>query len=346
MLIALLAGKDTPQATEMLEEAKRLSGKQKSVTISFLTDMEKLKRGTGSEELLANSSKASIDRQERATMASKVEKRGGAVVKTEAEALAMLDQADEVGKMLDENALATAQSVKAYQTKDYVALGKLLALATTVANAIGLWLCLSKIRESKDVNEIRYAWFGVGDSAAGIVGGLLELWAVGQTGKDLAAASPGTTPEMVTAHSGWLTGLRMGVALSGVVAGILNGYVNWANGDNADKSGDIAVARLYYVSAYAFGGTFSTSSGLAASLWLARAFVRVEERAAVSATTRAIVRFAARRGGRWCDAVRRGPGSAGGGSGLRSRRHHPDADGRTKMGAPHPLWPAQRRAFR
>ena len=130
MLIALLAGKDTPQAKEMLEEAKRLSGKQKSVTISFLTDMEKLKRGTGSEELLANSSKASIDRHERTTMASKVEKRGGAAVKSEAQARAMLDQADEVGKMLDENAVATAQSVKAYQTKDYVALGKWLMRST------------------------------------------------------------------------------------------------------------------------------------------------------------------------------------------------------------------------
>ena len=244
-----------------------------------------------------NAAEASTDREVRAEMAAKTEKKGGVAVKTKAETQALLNIADETERMLDKNAAAAAQSVQAYQAKDYVAIGKWLAVGTMMTNAIGLWLCLSKIQDSQDANEIRYAWFGVGDSTAGIVGGLLELWAISDTGKALKAATPGTTSELVTAHSGVLTGLRMGVALAGAVAGILNGYVNWAKSGNAKNSSDIAVAYLYWTSGSAFHGTAVTSTGVAASLWLVRAFGRVEEGAAVRAGTRAIVRFAVRRGG-------------------------------------------------
>jgi hypothetical protein len=52
-----------------------------------------------------------------------------------------------------------------------------LAIGCVVIQTLGLLSNLGSL-DSKNLKEVRDAWYGVSDSAAGMMGGLMEMWVV------------------------------------------------------------------------------------------------------------------------------------------------------------------------
>jgi hypothetical protein len=133
-----------------------------------------------------------------------------------------------------------------------------LALGSIFVQGVGLVNGLKALESAKDAKEVRDAWYGIWDSTAGALGGLLELWAVAVNSRTLVQAGA-----QAVAQSAGLGALKFAANLAGAAGGAVNAAAAWAKAEDAGTAGNPSVARLYYGSFAAFSGTVVTGSAIA-----------------------------------------------------------------------------------
>lgn len=144
-----------------------------------------------------------------------------------------------------------------------------LAIGSIIVQGIGLVNGLGALADAKTQKDVRDAWYGIYDSTAGAMGGLLELWAVAVNSRTVVQA--GTQG---AARSMPLAAIRFAGNMAGAAGGAVNAAAAYAKGDDAKIVGNKSVAELYRYSGHAFMGTAATSSltafGVAADWVVAR----------------------------------------------------------------------------
>lgn len=158
-----------------------------------------------------------------------------------------------------------------------------LALGTIAVQMIGIYNSLNSIKNARDAQRIRAAWFGMFDSAAGLLGGLLQMCAVAVEATILLQAGAAAAEK-----SRYLALLRFGASITGAAGGALNAVALWINHKEEKNLANNDAAKLYALSSVMFMGTSLTASLLGAG-GLAR-------RAVAGGTTNVIARALAARG--------------------------------------------------
>ena len=132
-----------------------------------------------------------------------------------------------------------------------------LAIGSLFVQGIGLVNGLKSLTDARTAKEVRDAWYGIYDSAAGAIGGLLEMWAVAVNTRTVAKLG-----EAAAAKSLGLGALRFAGSIAGAAGGVVNAVAAWAKGQDAEHNGDTSVATLYKLSSASFFGTFVTAGAV------------------------------------------------------------------------------------
>lgn len=132
-----------------------------------------------------------------------------------------------------------------------------LAIGAVVVQGIGLSHALDKLKTARTDKELRDAWYGFYDSNAGLLAGVLEVWAVAAQASIVAKAG-----EIAAKKSLGLAAKRFAANIAGAAGGVMMAITSWAKAKDAEKAGDLQVRNFYKYSAYAFGGTIATSTTL------------------------------------------------------------------------------------
>jgi hypothetical protein len=234
-------------------QLKRIKKTQGTVELSLLTDNHAVAKAQGSIEDLTKSPDSTV-------------KLGSAAKTQGASALSgtIVLTAQEFTTLYRAQAPLMGSAAKALQDslQDVRAVVKgldgRLAIGSVVIQCLGLISNLNSL-SSKDLKEVRNAWYGVCDSAAGMIGGLMEAWAVVYSSR-LSA----TIGEVAAKQSFKLAAIKASAFVTGVVGGAVNAMYAAVQADDQIKKGNTGAAYMYKVSTYAFAGTALASLGGAA----------------------------------------------------------------------------------
>lgn len=231
-------------------QLKRLKKTQGTVELSLLTDSHAVAKAQGSIQDLTKSPDTTV-------------KLGSAARAQGASALSgtIVLNAQEFTTIYRAQAPLTSSAAKALQDslQDVRAVVKgldgRLAIGSVVIQCLGLISNLNSL-SSKDLKEVRNAWYGVCDSAAGMIGGLMEAWAVVYSSRLLATAGKAAAEQSIK-----LAALRISALATGVVGGIVNAVYAKTLAEDQKNKGNLGAAALYRTSAYAFYGTSGSAAG-------------------------------------------------------------------------------------
>lgn len=231
-------------------QLKRIKKTQGTVELSLLTDNHAVAKAQGSIEDLTKSPDSTV-------------KLGSAARTQGASALSgtIVLTAQEFTTLYRAQAPLMGSAAKALQDslQDVRAVVKgldgRLAIGSVVIQCLGLISNLNSL-SSKDLKEVRNAWYGVCDSAAGMIGGLMEAWAVVYSSRLLATAGKTAAEQSIK-----LAGLRVGALVTGVVGGIVNAAYAKVQAEDQKNKGNHGAANFYRASFIAFIGTGGTAAG-------------------------------------------------------------------------------------
>lgn len=137
-----------------------------------------------------------------------------------------------------------------------------LAIGGVMAEGVGLINAFASLEKANEAKEIRDSWHGIYDSTAGVLGGLLQIWAVAVDVRTVSQAGGSA----LAAKSVGLAALRFSANIAGAAGGVVNMLAAWAKAGDATKDDNHRVATLHKFSAYSFAGTVATSAAMAAGI--------------------------------------------------------------------------------
>jgi len=257
-----------------------------SVQISVLTDTDTLKASTGNNAITRGINGGTVSAGPAAT--ETIGAAGSTAVLSKEQFLKLYAEQAGVGntgaKSLRNVLLQGGADIRATT----LSLDGRLAIGSIIVQGIGLVNGIGALQDAKTRKEVRDAWYGIYDSTAGLMGGLLELMAVAVNSRVLAQAAAQAAARSVplsgdvlytdqlgkTGPSLPLAALRVAANLAGAAGGVVNAAAAFAKEEDARARGDNQVAWLYLQSGRAFLGTSATSTmvgvGIAADWVVAR----------------------------------------------------------------------------
>ncbi|GAB3541837.1 hypothetical protein GCM10027343_12900 [Noviherbaspirillum agri] len=230
---------------------KRLKKNQGTIELSLLTDNRTIEQARGQLPALIQ------DRNTPVQMGAAA--RNHATHSVHALSGTIVLNAEEFTRLYHQQAKLTSSAAKALKdSMDDVrsvvkGLDGRLAIGSVIIQCLGLLSNYSNL-SSKDLKEVRDAWYGVSDSAAGMIGGLMEMWVVVYTSR--LNATVGTE---AAKQSTKLMALRGAAFITGVVGGVVNAAHAFVKADDMDSQGNREAAKLLRLSGWAFSGTALTA---------------------------------------------------------------------------------------
>lgn len=134
-----------------------------------------------------------------------------------------------------------------------------LAIGSILIQALGWYNGMKQMEKAGTLEELNDAWYGVFDSMAGALGGVMELWYVAAEASTLARLG-----EEAVGKSWFLGSLRVVGGIAGAAGGLINAISLIGKGKNASQKSYVTASKTYYVAAAAFTGT-AVTSGLGAA---------------------------------------------------------------------------------
>lgn len=228
------------------------------ITLTLLTDTDSLKAAQGdAQKLLKDPAHGGV--QMGAGAKAAVAASTGAVL-SEQQFLKLYAKQSTLGTQAVNAVRKSLQTGSGAQIRAIsMSLDGRLAIGSIIVQGIGLIDGLKDLEKARTAKEVRDAWYGIYDSTAGVLGGLLEMWAVAAQASTLAKAG-----QHAVAKSLGIASLRFVANIVGAAGGAVNAASNWADFEAARKRGDLQVANLYRYSSVAFRGTVVTSAAIGA----------------------------------------------------------------------------------
>lgn len=228
------------------------------ITLTLLTDTDSLKAAQGdAQKLLKDPAHGGV--QMGAGAKAAVAASTGAVL-SEQQFLKLYAKQSTLGTQAVNAVRKSLQTGSGAQIRAIsMSLDGRLAIGSIIVQGIGLIDGLKDLEKARTAKEVRDAWYGIYDSTAGVLGGLLEMWAVAAQASTLAKAG-----QHAVAKSLGIASLRFVANIVGAAGGAVNAASNWANAEEAQKRGDLQAAHFYTYSSAAFVGTIFTGGAIAA----------------------------------------------------------------------------------
>jgi hypothetical protein len=255
------AGQATSGSRSYIKRQRRQGAK---VRMSLLTDTETLKSIRGDlQAALADPGTGSLKMGPQAKSAAASV---GTLALTEEQFLNLYARESKLGTKLVGVVRESLHSGAGLHAKTIaLSLPGRLALGSVLVQGLGLINGLYALKQAGTDKEVRDAWYGIYDSTAGTVGGLLEVWAVTREATKIAmAGAAAKAGEHAVAQSVSIGALKVVGNLAGAAGGLVNMFGAWAKVGDSFQDGEVGVGRLYLGSALAFGGTFATGTAIAA----------------------------------------------------------------------------------
>ena len=251
--LAVLRARQGQDLGTTRSQVKKLRGSGAKLNLSLLTDSESLRAAQGDVKvLLKDASAGTVNMKGAATSAVAA---GGAVVLTQEQFLTLYAKQSQAGAK-GAQAVGRALAQGAADVRAIVlGMDGRLAIGSIIVQGIGLVNGLEALGNAKDEKAVRDAWYGIYDSTAGTMGGLLEMWAVAANSRVLVQLGA-----QGAAQSLPLGALRFAGNIAGAAGGAINAVAAFAKAGDAEAAGDNRVAVLYYSSSAAFILTFGTSA--------------------------------------------------------------------------------------
>lgn len=265
------SGQATGGSRSYIKRQRRNGAK---VQLSLLTDTETLKAIKGDlNAALADPGSGSlkIGSQAKAATAGV-----GTLALTEEQFLRLYARESKLGTNLVGAVRETLYSGAGLQAKTLtLSIPGRLALGSVLVQGLGLINGLYALKQAGTDKEVRDAWYGIYDSTAGTMGGLLETWAVAREASKMALTGAAIKAgEQAIAKSVSIGALKVLGNLAGAFGGAVNAAGAWAKAKDAEQLGDERVANTSYGAALAFGGTvvsgMAAGAGIAADTLVAR----------------------------------------------------------------------------
>jgi hypothetical protein len=248
---------------------KRLRGQQATVSLALLTDTESLRAVQGNAQALLDQPGGREVRMGRIASGAAVAS-GSAVVLSEAQFLKLYEQASAKGATVAgnvKNAITASRSADIRNVT--MSMDGRLALGSIIVQGIGVYNGLINIKQAEDAKALRDAWYGLYDSAAGVLGGLLETFAVAVSSRIALQAGQSAASKSLS-----LMGLRAVAYFAGAAGGLVNAVSAWAKEGDAKADGNDMAAISHQLAGYAFMGmsvsTLGSVAGVAADTMVAR----------------------------------------------------------------------------
>jgi hypothetical protein len=272
-------------------QIKKRTKHNAKIILTLLTDTETLRAAAGNAEAVARSGTTSGARIGRAAADAATDAAALAKVTqlTEAEFLhlyrteqtRMVTAVSAVRNAMDSSAGKAANAMMGLEGR--------LAFGCIIVQIIGLINAINTVRhetaaEKADAQKLRDGWFGVFDSGAGLLGGLLQMAEYGTH-----AYHANRVGAAIADASKRLGAIKFSANIMGMAGGIINAFSMWIKSGEADEKGDALPAKLYLSSFFMFTGTVFTSGALSAGV--------LAETAVARGATSAVVRTIAVRAG-------------------------------------------------
>lgn len=243
---------------------KKAKANGAKITLTILTDTETLRLAGGNlDSLVRDPTSGQVKMGKPATSVTMNSARGRAVILTETQFLDIFSRNATRGSKAVEGVRKALSGASAKDLRAItMSLEGRLAIGGVIAEGIGLINAFASLGKAKEASELRDSWYGIYDSTAGMLGGLLQMWAVAVDVRTVSQAG-GT---VVAAKSIGLAALRFSANIAGAAGGVVNMLAAWAKADDATAAGDHRVATLYKFSGYSFAGTVATSAAMAAGI--------------------------------------------------------------------------------
>ena len=229
-------------------QVKKLRGSGAKIKLSVLTDSDALRAAQGDvNALLKDANTGTVGMKGAATSAAAA---GGALVLSQEQFLALYAKQSQVGaKGVQAIRQALVQGTADIRSITLSLDGR-LAIGSIFVQGLGLVNGLKALGSAKDEKAVRDAWYGIYDSSAGTMGGLLEMWAVAVNSRVLAQAGTEAAKRSLP-----LGALRFAGNIAGAAGGMVNAVAAFAKAADANATGDMAIRNLYIGSSAAFLGT-------------------------------------------------------------------------------------------
>ena len=252
------AGQATGGSRSYIKRQRRAGNK---IRMSLLTDTESLKAVRGDLNAAVGDPGAgsvNIGPQAKGTAAGL-----GTLALTEEQFMRLYAKESSLGTKAANAVRESLHSGAGLQAKTVaLSLPGRLALGSVLVQGLGLVNGLYALKQAGTDKEARDAWYGIYDSTAGTVGGLLEVWAVVREASTKAVLA-GQAGKVAVERSMSIGALRVLGNLAGAAGGAVNAFGAWAKADDANAAGDVEIVRLYLGSAVAFGTTTITGAAVA-----------------------------------------------------------------------------------
>nr|WP_315202678.1 T6SS effector BTH_I2691 family protein [uncultured Albidiferax sp.] len=255
--LALLRARKGQSVGTSKSRIKKQGRQNAQIMLTLLTDTEALKAAQGDVHKMLQDptgGSVSIGQGTKTTAVA-----GGTAVLNEQQFLRLYAQQSTLGTQAVNAVRQSLKTGAGAQVKAIsITMDGRLAIGSVVAQGIGLINGLNALSKAGTGNEVRDAWYGIFDSTAGVLGGLLEMWAVAAQASTVAKAG-----QAVAVKSLGLGTLRFVANIAGMAGGMVNAAGAWSKANDAVTTGDVNVAQLYRYSSFTFGGTAVTSAAIA-----------------------------------------------------------------------------------
>jgi hypothetical protein len=243
---------------------KRQRSSGAKVRLSLLTDTDTLKAVRG--DLVAVTGDPATGSMTMGKAAKTTVAGLGTLALTEEQFLRLYARESSLGTKAVSAVRESLHSGAALQAKTVaISLPGRLALGSVLVQGLGLINGLYALKKAGTEKEVRDAWYGIYDSTAGTLGGLLEVWAVVREASTMAVAGAAVQAgQQAVAKSLSIGALKVLGNLAGAAGGLVNAAGAWAKSGDAERDGDLRTADMYFTSGWAFVGTTATGVALSA----------------------------------------------------------------------------------
>lgn len=230
---------------------KRVRRRDGKVWLTLLTDTDAIKSAKGDVHAMAKEAQQGEVKLAKGAAAAAA---GASLALTEEQFLKLYATQSTLGTKAVNAVRTSLQSGAGHQFKAIVmGIEGRLALGVMFVQGLGLVSGLKAIKEDKNAEHMRIAWYGLYDSTAGVLGGLMETWAVARSASIIATVGE-QAAKTVIAQSLSIGALRFAGNIGGAAGSLAVAASSWARSDKAKEIGDMNAAKAYERAGYLFSG--------------------------------------------------------------------------------------------
>ena len=243
---------------------KQLRRTHSKIALTLLTDTDSIKTAQGDLKTLSNDASTGQVKMGGSATTSAAASAGSTIILSEEHFMRLYASQSNLGGRAA-NAIRLSLTKGSGADIRAIAMGAdgRLAIGSVVVQSIGLYYGITgflKASGEGNTQGMRDACYGLYDSAAGGLSGLMEIWSVAVSARTIANAASAEAGKSAVAKSIGLGAMRLATNIAGIAGGAINTIASLDKATDAIALGDKKIAALFNGSAAMFAGLTVTAT--------------------------------------------------------------------------------------